>query len=106
MKWTDKSGKINFSGIKKLGLAENMNIQVMPNPFIDKLNVNFLSDGDGTCEIRLITASGNLIKTAASTIKKGYNTIELWDLHSLISGLYIANIVINGRVVASLKVLR
>jgi len=81
LKWTDKSGKINYSGIKKIGLTENMNIQTMPNPFIDKLNVNFLSEGGGTCEVRLITTSGNLIKTATSTIKKGYNSIELRDLH-------------------------
>jgi Secretion system C-terminal sorting domain len=106
LKWTDKSGKINYSTIVKVRLGETINIQVMPNPFMDRLNVNFVSDASGNAEVRLISASGNLVKTTASSITKGNNNIQLQDLHSQASGLYIANIIINGRAVASLKVLK
>ena len=105
LKWTDKSGKINFSTIVKVGLGGTMNIQVIPNPYMDKLNVNFVSDASGNAEVRLISASGNLVKITSS-ITKGYNNIQLQDLHSQAPGLYIANIIINGKVVASLKVLK
>ena len=81
-------------------------VQVSPNPYMDKLNVNFVSDAGGNAEVRLISASGNLVKITASSITKGYNNIQLQDLHSQAPGLYIANIIINGKVVASLKVLK
>jgi len=83
-----------------------MNIQVMPNPYMDKLSVNFISNASGSGEVRLISASGNLIKIAAKSITKGYNNIQLQDLNSQAPGLYIVSVIVNGTVVASLKVLK
>jgi hypothetical protein len=81
-------------------------VRISPNPYMDKLNVNFVSDASGNGEVRLISASGNLIKISSSPITKGYNNIQLQDLNSQAPGLYIANIIINGKAVASLKVVK
>jgi hypothetical protein len=64
------------------------------------------ADVTGKGEVRLISASGNLVKITASSITKGYNNILLQDLQSQAPGLYIANIMINDKVVASVKVLK
>ena len=53
-----------------------------------------------------VTLTNNLIKIAAKSITKGYNNIQLQDLNSHAPGLYIASVIINGTVVASLKVLK
>jgi hypothetical protein len=80
--------------------------QILPNPYVDKLNVSFVSNAVGKGEVRLINESGDLVKTAVSSITKGYNNIQLPDLQSQAPGLYVANVVINGKVVISLKVLK
>jgi len=83
-----------------------MNIQVMPNPYTDKLSVNFVSNESGNGEVRLISSVGNLIKVAAKSVTKGHNNIQLQDLNSQAPGLYIVSVIVNGTVVASLKVLK
>ena len=46
-------------------------VQVMPNPYLDKLNVNFTSDVSGKAEIRMMSVSGTVVKKTQSTINKG-----------------------------------
>ena len=106
LKKVDVYGKFIYSVVKMVRILTKAFVRISPNPYMDKLNVNFESDVSGHGEVRLISASGNLVKIAASTITKGYNSIQLQDLNSQASGLYIANIIINDRVVASLKVLK
>ena len=108
LKQVDADGKFTYSVVKmvRINTVTKAFVQVSPNPYMDKLNVNFVSDASGNAEVRLISASGNLVKITASSITKGYNNIQLQDLQSQAPGLYIANIIINGKVVASLKVLK
>lgn len=109
LKQVDADEKFTYSVVKTVRINTVVTkafAQASPNPYMDKLNVNFVSDASGTAEVRLIGATGNLVKIAASSITKGYNNIPLQDLQSQAPGLYIANIIINGKVVASLKVLK
>ena len=109
LKQVDTNKKITYSVMRIVRintLVTKAFVQVSPNPYMDKLNVNFVSDASGKAEVRLISASGNLVRITASTITKGYNNIQLQDLQSQAPGLYIANIIINGKVVTSLKVLK
>ena len=106
LKKVDVYGKFIYSVVKMVRIITKAFVRISPNPYMDKLNVNFESDVSGHGEVRLISASGNLVKIAASTITKGYNSIQLQDLNSQAPGLYIANIIINGKVVESLKVLK
>jgi len=72
----------------------------------DKLNVNFVSDAGGTAEIRLFNASGSMVKRIQSAIVRGDNSLQLQDLNSQAPGFYIANVIINNKLTASLKVLK
>ena len=90
----------------RINTAAKAFVQVSPNPYMDKLNVNFVSNESGKAEVRLMSASGHVVRTAASAITRGYNNIQLQALGSQAGGLYIADIIINGTLLTSIKVLK
>ena len=107
LKYIDINGKFSYSIIKRVSMnTSKMNVQVMPNPYMDKLNVNFVSDANGTAEVRLLNTSGSLVKKIQSTIARGYNNLQLQDLNSQAPGLYIVNVIINGKVIGSQKLIK
>jgi hypothetical protein len=108
LKQVDIDGKFTYSVIKtvRINTAVKAFVQVSPNPYMDKLNVNFVSDQSGKAEVRLMSASGRIVRSAASAITSGYNNIQLQALDSQAAGLYIADIIINGRILTSIKVLK
>ena len=81
-------------------------VQVMPNPYLDKLNVNFTSDVSGKAEIRMMSVSGTVVKKTQSTINKGSNNIQLQDLSSQLPGMYVVNIMVNGQSIGSQKIIK
>jgi len=109
LKQVDADGKFTYSAVKAIRVNAAISkafVQVSPNPYLDKLNVNFVSDAAGKAEVRLVAASGNLVKIVSASITRGYNNLQLQDLQSQAAGLYVANIIINGKVVSSLKVIK
>lgn len=107
LKFVDVNGNVSYSIIKRVSLYNSkINMQVMPNPYMDKLNVTFISDAGGTAEIRLLNASGSMVKRIQSAIVRGDNSLQLQDLNSQAPGFYIANVIINNKLAASLKVLK
>ncbi len=108
LKQIDFNGEFTYSAVKMVRTVTvtKASAQIFPNPFMEKLNVNFVSDASGKAEVRLINAAGNIVKVVTSSITKGFNTVQLQDLNSQSPGVYIANIINNGQVVASLKVLK
>ena len=106
LKYIDVNGNVSYSIIKRVSLYTSMSMQVMPNPYMDKLNVNFVSDAGRTAEIRLLNASGSVVKRIQSAIVRGDNNLQLQDLNSQAPGFYIANVIINNKLTASLKVLK
>ena len=108
LKQVDIDEKFTYSVIKtvRINTAAKAFVQISPNPYMDKLNVNFVSNESGKAEVRLMSASGHVVRTAASAITRGYNNIQLQALGSQAAGLYIADIIINGTVLTSIKVLK
>ena len=81
-------------------------VQVMPNPYMDNLNVTFGSKNSGKAEIQMISASGTMVKKTVSTINKGFNNVQLKDLSSQLPGMYVVNIVVNGQSIGSQKIIK
>lgn len=107
LKYFDAAENFSYSIIKKVVMnIPKMNVQVMPNPYMDKLNVTFSSDAGGTAEVRLLSISGSLVKKIQSTIAPGYTTLRLKDLNSQAPGLYIVDVVVNGKVLVSQKIIK
>lgn len=108
LKLIDQKGGFTYSIVKmmKLTTLENTEIQVLPNPYMEKLNVNFQVEDYNKAEIRLINMSGNVIASTQATVTKGMNTIQLANLNSKASGLYVVNLIIDGKLISSQKVLK
>jgi hypothetical protein len=110
LKQANANGKYTYSVVKAVRIShtadQKMDVQVMPNPYMDKLNVNFTSDNNGKAEIRMISLSGAVVKKTESTIIKGSNNIQLQDLSSQLPGMYVVNILVNGQSIASQKIIK
>lgn len=108
LKQVNADQKFSYSVVKtvRIKAVTKALVQVSPNPYMDKLKVSFVSDEQGNAEVRLMSASGNLVKIGASAAIKGYNSIELNDLQSQAPGIYIANIIINNKPVTSVRVMK
>jgi hypothetical protein len=110
LKQVDNNGKYDYTEVKAVRTNNNNNqkiaVQVMPNPYMDQLNVNFESQTSGKAEIRMISASGTLVKTSAANINKGLNNLQLQDLSNQLPGMYVVNIVVNGQSIGSQKIIK
>lgn len=110
LRQVNQNGNYTYSGVKMVRLPETLaskvTVQVMPNPYMDKLNINFESNDGGQAEIRLLNASGAVIKKISSSINKGLNNFQLQDLHNQTPGMYVVNIVVNGKSVESHKIIK
>ena len=110
LKQVDVDGNFTYSVVKTVHISnisdQKISVQVMPNPYMDKLNVNFTSDNSGKAEIRMISVSGTIVKKTESTINKGSNNVQLQDLSSQLPGMYIVNIVVNGQSISSQKIIK
>ncbi len=110
LKQVDVDGNFTYSVVKTVRVSkmsdQKISVQVMPNPYLDKLNVNFTSDNGGKAEIRMISISGTVVKKTESTINKGSNNIQLQDLSSQLPGMYIVNIMVNGQSIGSQKIIK
>ncbi len=110
LKQVDVDGNFSYSVVKTVRVSnivdQKISVQVMPNPYMDKLNVNFTSNNSGKAEIRMVSLSGAVVKKTESTINKGSNTIQLEDLSSQLPGMYVVNILVNGQSIASQKIIK
>ncbi|HSQ44495.1 MAG TPA: T9SS type A sorting domain-containing protein [Ginsengibacter sp.] len=110
LKQVDINEHISYSAIKMVRIIntadQKIAVQVMPNPYLDKINVNFESNNSGKAELRMMSLTGMLIKKSESTINKGINSIKLQDLSSQLPGMYVINIIVNGQSIGSQKIIK
>jgi Secretion system C-terminal sorting domain len=110
LKQVDVDGNFTYSAVKVVRISnitdQKISVQVMPNPYMDKLNISFTSNSTGKAEIRMINASGAMVKKTESSINQGSNNLQLQDLSSQLPGLYVVNIVVNGQSIGSQKIIK
>jgi len=79
-----------------VGIEENQDVagvSIYPNPAADVLNVGFVSKENQDITVNVISASGSMVHTQATTGKAGVsNTIKL-DTRALSSGIYMVQLV-------------
>ena len=81
-------------------------METSPNPFVEKLKVQFRSEVKGNAEIQLLSLTGLNIGTKKMDIAPGINNFYLDGLASKPAGLYIARLIINGEVVETKKIIK
>jgi hypothetical protein len=108
LKQFDKDGKFSYSKIIVVRLKNETNVemQVSPNPFTERLMVRFNSNNKANVEIRIVNLTGQIVATKILTANKGFNNMQIDGLSLLPSGTYIANFIINGKVIANQKIVK
>jgi Secretion system C-terminal sorting domain len=71
------------------------NLEVMPNPVADMLNLRITSVLAGDFKIQVYSANGKMMKTANASLQTGQN-IESMPVGELAPGLYLVQLIGNG----------
>ena len=98
LKMIDKDGKFKYSGIVtvKSGNTRSLQVNVAPNPFIDKIQLQVQSETAAQAKINIRDLSGKLIESRSKFITAGSSIIEINSLDALQRGIYIVEIEMNG----------
>ncbi len=98
LKMIDKDGKFNYSSIVSIKneKLESLQISVMPNPFVDKINIQVQSETFGIAKINIRDITGKLLESRSKYLAAGNTSIEINSLNNLQKGIYIIDIEMNG----------
>ena len=109
LKQVDIDGNFTYSIVKLVrfntGISSNISL-VYPNPYMDKIKMNFNSDKSSPAVVRMINSKGQIIVSQQYSVVQGNNNIQLTNLSSQLPGLYIIDVVINGKVLCTQKVIK
>ena len=106
----DADGGFSYSVVKVIHInnttVSGMSLHIMPNPYVDNVNVKFESTSYGKAEIRMINTSGAIVKKTEANVVNGDNTIQLQNLSSQAAGVYVIAMVIDGKLISSEKIVK
>ncbi|MEO7049164.1 MAG: Ig-like domain-containing protein [Ferruginibacter sp.] len=90
----DNNGKYQYSSvINPIIVCNNAAaLTVLPNPFTDRLNINFSAQNTGYAFITISDATGKQMNSLKVAVQAGDNNISLNNLANLSSGLYIITV--------------
>lgn len=110
LKQVDADGAFSYSIVKVIHLNDatvsGITLHVMPNPYVDNVNVKFESASYGKAELRIINASGVVVNKTEANVVNGDNTIQLQNLSSKAPGVYVIAMVIDGKLISNEKIIK
>jgi hypothetical protein len=108
LKQIDIDGKVTYSKVLAVRLQAKADVlmQVSPNPFMENVNVRFNATENSTAVIRISNLAGQTMLSKQAIISKGYNNIQVDGLNRLASGMYMAQLIVNGTVIDNQKLIK
>lgn len=106
VKEVDNLGRISYSNVLsvKLGFANPQIVHASPNPFTETMSLSFESGAAGKVEVKLVNLTGQPVLSKVAIVNKGNNTFKLANLGALPTGIYVAQVSINGVFAGNQKV--
>lgn len=95
-----EDGSVIYSNVKVVNLKETNALTVKSNTV-----VNFSAAQNGNAVIKIKAASGCVNKTITTVVAKGGNKLELNNLTGIAKGMYVAEVAVNGELVATQKII-
>ena len=96
LKVIGKAGEIKYSNVLVVRKNRTQNeISVTPNPADNTITVTFYAEKNTEAVIWLFDNAGKLVKQHRQQVWKGYNSIQLTDLHKYSNGMYILKIMVD-----------
>lgn len=108
LKQIDIDGKFTYSTVVAVRLANEVGVtmSVSPNPFTKEVKVNFETSENAVSEIRIINMFGQVILSYKSAVSKGYNSIQVGGLDKLVPGIYVAQMLVDGKIIEAQKLIK
>jgi len=109
LKQFDNDGKVSYSTVMAVHLQNKANInamQIFPNPSGNVFSVHMNTVEQGNAEIRIVSLAGQTRLSKQSTISKGNTILQVEGLNQLTPGVYMAQLIMNGKVVDTQKLVK
>jgi Secretion system C-terminal sorting domain len=108
LKQVSKDGSFTYSNILSVRFknVSDVVMQVSPNPFVERLTARFNSNEKANAQISITNINGKTVVVKQSNISKGFNNVQIDGLASLPAGLYVASLVVNGKVIDSQTIVK
>ncbi len=108
LKQVDVNGSFSYSNILVVRFKNisDVTMQVSPNPFVESITARFNSDVKGFATMQISNLSGQTVINKNITINKGFNNLPIEGLSILPGGVYLANLVVNGKLIATQKIVK
>jgi hypothetical protein len=108
LKQVSKDGSFTYSNILLVRFknASDVVMQISPNPFVETVTVRYNSNEKATAEMRVTNINGKTVAIKQTVLSKGFNNIQLDGLASLPAGVYVASLVVNGKIINSQKIIK
>ncbi|HSN08900.1 MAG TPA: T9SS type A sorting domain-containing protein [Hanamia sp.] len=111
LKIIDTRGNVTYSPVKMVrmnaaSVSNQIFVKVYPNPYMDNITINYNSDENGPATIKMINSNGQAIVSQQYPVHTGSNHIQLNNLASQLPGVYFIDVLINGKVTNTQKVVK
>ena len=104
LKFLDQSWPYDFTGNENQ-LALN-SVSIFPNPFVDRLNVQFSSEINGNGYAELANMEGKLLRKELIDIRNGNIQLDFSGSNSLNSGMYLLRIIKGNKPILIQKIIK
>lgn len=86
--------------------TKNISLQVVPNPFVNQVQVQYQATENETITIRIVGTNGQALVTKNAGVSKGFNAIAVTEAGNLVKGVYFLQVISNNKIVATEKVVK
>ena len=92
VKLVDFDGKVTYSNVVVVKLAQKLQVTAWPNPFQSSIAVNINTDKPTTFNIKLSDMNGRLVRNISQSVSRGVTQVTLRDFEKLPAGIYLLQI--------------
>lgn len=82
----------NFSIAKETSATQNINLNIYPNPMIERATINFELQQTQVATIEIVDATGRSVYQVTDQFDAGRNTVEFVNTNNLPAGMYFIKI--------------
>ena len=104
LKSVDADGRFKYSGVVVIRMNGNLTkaVFVTPNLVTDNIQIRISSDVNGTADVQLITAIGQVIYQVKQQVYKGDNILPVHNLAAKLSkGTYMVRVLLDGKLLTT-----
>ena len=104
---TDNLNNPSYSPVKMIKIENTVyEINVWPNPFINRVNFSYEALGNEKVNIRIVDVKGSIILSEARTLNPGINKVTIEIPFMLTPGIYTLQILSKESKTKNFKIVR